>query len=187
MRNLLLILLTGILLMTTQTSSAEDVYTLPISPSTAAGSTTHTTLGPYKGKVMLIVNVASKCGYTKQYEGLEALHKKYSDQGLVVVGFPSNDFKGQEPGTDAEIAEFCTATYGVTFPIFGKIVVKGEGQAPLYKYLTEGDHPGKSEVGWNFNKYLVGRDGKVIAHYESKVAPESPELDEAIQAELGKK
>lgn len=118
-------------------------------------------LKQYEGKVLLIVNVASKCGFTSQYEGLEALYREFKDQGLVILGFPSNDFMGQEPGTDAEIQSFCQTTYGVTFPVFAKLSVSGKDSHPLFQYLTAA--PGKPElagrVTWNFNKFLVGRDG----------------------------
>src|SRR5215470_5176002 len=127
-------------------------------------------LAAYKGKVLLVVNVASRCGYTPQYTGLEALYRKYKDRGLVVVGFPANNFGGQEPGTDQEIKEFCTRKYDVSFPMYSKISVKGEDEAPIYKFLTEGS----GDVKWNFTKFLVDGNGKVIGRFESKVAPESP-------------
>jgi glutathione peroxidase len=144
-------------------------------------------LDAYRGKVLLIVNVASKCGYTKQYTGLESLYANYKEQGLVVLGFPCNQFGGQEPGTEAEIAEFCSTKFNVKFPLFAKIEVNGPGRAPLYTFLSgEGaKFPGK--IGWNFNKFLVGRDGQVIARYESKVAPESEELVKAVEAALAAK
>lgn len=145
-------------------------------------------LSMYKGKVVLIVNVASKCGYTKQYAGLEELYKDHKDDGLVLLGFPANNFKGQEPGTDEEIKAFCTAEYGVTFPMMSKISVKGEDKAPLYKFLTEPATAGEfaGEIGWNFNKFLIGRDGKIIARYESKVAPDDAKLVDAVKAALAK-
>lgn len=139
-----------------------------------------TPLSSYKGKVLLVVNVASKCGYTPQYKGLEALYRKYKDQGLVVAGFPANDFGAQEPGSDTEIKTFCSRNYDVSFPMFSKITVKGDQKAPLYGYLTGST----SEVKWNFTKFLVGKDGKVIQKFESKVDPESPELTSAIEAAL---
>jgi glutathione peroxidase len=137
-------------------------------------------LSQYKGKVVMIVNVASKCGYTPQYKGLEALYKKYEGQGFVILGFPANNFKGQEPGTNEEIKQFCTSKYNVTFPMMSKISVKGEDQAPLYKMLT-GE---KGEVTWNFNKFLVGKDGKLIEHFDSKVKPEDAKLTGAVEAAL---
>ena len=137
----------------------------------------------YAGKVVLVVNTASQCGYTGQYKGLQALHEKYGQQGLVVLGFPANDFGGQEPGTAEEIATFCRKNYGVTFPMFAKVVTKkGEGQSPIYSFLGKaGELP-----AWNFGKYLVGRDGRVLAYFSSKVAPESKELRDAIEKALGR-
>jgi glutathione peroxidase len=140
-------------------------------------------LSDYKGKVLLIVNVASRCGYTPQYEGLEKVYEKYAPQGLVVLGFPSNDFMGQEPGTEAEIKTFCETKYKVTFPLFSKIKVKGKDKEPLYKHLTEG----RGEVSWNFNKFLVDRSGKVLTHFESKDAPESATVTDAIETALAQK
>ncbi len=137
-------------------------------------------LADYKGKAVLIVNVASKCGYTKQYAGLEELYKKYKDQGLVVVGFPANNFKGQEPGSNDEIKSFCTEKFGVTFPMMSKISVKGQDIHPLYKQLTDA----KGEVAWNFNKFLIGKDGKIIERYDSKVKPDDAKLTKAIEAVL---
>jgi len=131
-------------------------------------------LSKYKGKVVMIVNVASKCGLTKQYEGLEALYKKYKDKGFVVLGFPCNQFMGQEPGTEAEIMEFCTVNYGVTFPMFSKIEVNGDGTHPLYKYLRK-TLPGggsKSDIEWNFAKFLIGRDGKPVERFNPRTKPE---------------
>ncbi len=143
-----------------------------------------TSLKAYGGKVVLLVNVASKCGYTPQYKGLEALYRKYKDQGLVVIGVPCNDFGAQEPGSAEEIKQFCSTKYEVTFPLMTKVHVKGAEQHPLYTALTGKDAAFPGEVGWNFGKFLVGRDGKVIARYDSKVTPESKELNEAIQAAL---
>ncbi len=135
----------------------------------------------YEGKVLLVVNTASKCGFTPQYEGLEALHAELSDQGFAVLGFPSNDFAGQEPGSEKEILEFCTLTYGVKFPMFAKTVVSGTGADPFYQQLAA---DGGGAPGWNFHKYLVGRDGKVIGGFPSKVKPDSAELRAAIEAAL---
>ncbi len=131
----------------------------------------------YAGKVLLVVNTASKCGFTPQYEGLEALHAKYAARGLVVLGFPSNDFGGQEPGSEKEIADFCFNTYGVKFPMFAKSSVKGSAANPLYVQLIQAT--GKTP-GWNFHKYLIGRDGKALGSYDSNVAPESAALVGAI-------
>lgn len=138
-------------------------------------------LSAYKGKVVLFVNVASKCGYTPQYSGLESLYKKYKDQGFVIVGVPANNFGSQEPGTDAEIAQFCSRTYNVTFPMLSKVSVKGSDITPLYGFLTAAKG---GDVKWNFTKFLVGKDGKVIERFEPGVAPESPQLTSAIQQAL---
>jgi glutathione peroxidase len=139
-------------------------------------------LSAYKGQVLLIVNTASKCGFTKQYAGLEPLYEKYKDRGLVVLGFPANNFMGQEPGTNEEIQQFCSLKYNVTFPMFGKISVKGSDMHPLYAWLTA--HPNGAPVSWNFNKFLIGRDGNLIAHFGSRTAPESEELIAAIEKAL---
>lgn len=150
---------------------------------------TPTPLASYKGKVMLIVNVASQCGYTYQYEGLQALFMKYKDRGLVVAGFPANNFGGQEPGSDAEIGAFCKSKYGVTFPMFSKISVKGDDQAPLYQFLTSKAANPKTAgtIPWNFTKYLVDRNGKVLARFDAETEPESKELTSAIEAALAAK
>jgi glutathione peroxidase len=140
-------------------------------------------LGEYQGKVVLIVNVASQCGYTSQYAGLQKLYETYKDKGFVVLGFPANDFGAQEPGPNSEIASFCTSTYGVTFDMFAKTCVKGAGKTPLYKKLTEtADPPG--EVGWNFEKFLIGRGGQVIGRFKSGVSPQDSQLTGAIEAAL---
>ena len=143
-------------------------------------------LAQFKGKVVLIVNVASRCGFTPQYAGLEALYQKYKDRGLVILGFPANNFLWQEPGTNEEIKTFCSTKYKVTFPMFAKISVKGKDKAPLYQFLTDkAANPSTGgEVGWNFTKFLADRNGKVIARFASKVAPEAPELIKAIEAAL---
>jgi glutathione peroxidase len=139
-------------------------------------------LSVYKGKVLLIVNTASKCGFTKQYDGLQRLHEQYKEQGFAVLGFPSNDFNGQEPGTNEEIRQFCTTRFNVTFPMFGKIPVKGDEAHPLYAWLTA--HPNGAPVAWNFNKFLIGRDGHLIAHFGSRTVPESEALNQAIENAL---
>jgi glutathione peroxidase len=146
-------------------------------------------LADYKGKVVLIVNVASKCGLTPQYENLESLYEKDKDKGLVVLGFPCNQFGKQEPGTEAEIAEFCSETYKVKFPLFSKINVNGTEAAPLYKYLTSLDTKpqGKGKISWNFEKFVVGRGGEVVARFAPNVEPDSPEVLKVIDAELAKK
>lgn len=145
-------------------------------------------LSKYQGKVVLIVNTASECGLTPQYEQLQALHEEYAEQGLAVLGFPANEFGKQEPGNDKEIAEFCKENYGVTFDMFSKIVVKGEGQHPLYRFLTsEETNPGMAgDITWNFEKFLIGRNGQVVARFAPKVLPDAAEVVEAIEAELAK-
>lgn len=145
-------------------------------------------LSKYKGKVVLIVNVASYCGNTPQYKGLEDLHEKYADEGLAVLGFPANEFGKQEPGSDKEIAEFCDKNYGVKFDMFSKVVVKGADQCPLYKHLTSKDSDPKfaGDVTWNFEKFLIGRDGRVADRFSPKTKPESKEVVSAIERELAK-
>jgi len=140
----------------------------------------------YKGKVILIVNTASKCGFTYQYEGLEKLYETYKDSGLVILGFPANNFLKQEPGSDEEIATFCRLNYGVTFLMFSKISVKGKDIHPLYEYLTskESDHEFGGKISWNFNKFLISRDGKIINRFGSKVKPGSDEIINAIEDAL---
>jgi glutathione peroxidase len=138
-------------------------------------------LSAYQGKVVLIVNVASRCGFTPQYAGLEALYEKYKDRGFVILGFPANNFGGQEPGTNEEIKTFCSTKYNVTFPMYSKISVKGDDKAPLYQFLTDATG---SEIQWNFTKFLVDKDGKVVARFESKVTPESPDVAAAIEKAL---
>jgi glutathione peroxidase len=147
-------------------------------------------LSKYEGKVLLIVNVASKCGLTPQYEQLEELHEKYSQQGLAVIGFPCNQFGKQEPGTADEIEEFCKANYHVQFDLFEKIDVNGENASPIYKTLKAQagalQKDGGGDIEWNFAKFLVGRDGKVIARFHPKVSPEAPEVLKSIETELAK-
>ncbi len=147
---------------------------------------TPTDLSAYKGNVVLIVNVASFCGYTKQYTSLEKLYRTYSDKGLVILGIPSNDFGEQEPGTEEEIKSFCSTKYDVTFPMFSKIVVKGDEKAPLYQWLTSGDGDASlvGEVSWNFERFLVGKDGKLIGRFATKMEPMAPELISAIESAL---
>jgi glutathione peroxidase len=137
-------------------------------------------LSTYKGKVVLAVNVASECGFTPQYAGLQKLYADYRDRGLVVLGFPCNQFGGQEPGSPAQIQTFCQKNYGVTFPLFEKLDVKGPAKAPVYQFLTAGH----GEPAWNFHKYLVSRNGQVLQAFSSKVAPDSAELKAALEAAL---
>ncbi|PYT04596.1 MAG: glutathione peroxidase [Acidobacteria bacterium] len=143
-------------------------------------------LSQYRGKVVLVVNVASRCGYTPQYEGLQKVYMKYRDRGFVILGFPANNFMAQEPGTDEEIKTFCSAKYNVTFPIFSKISVKGDDIHPLYKYLTskETDPEFGGDIKWNFSKFLVDKTGKIIARFEPKVTPESDPVIQAIEKAL---
>src|SRR5262249_31535320 len=143
-------------------------------------------LAQYAGKVVLFVNVASKCGYTPQYEGLEALYERFAKEGFVIVGVPANDFGKQEPGTNEEIFEFCKSKYHVTFPMLAKVSVKGREITPLYRYLTT-HAPTAGDVKWNFEKFLIGRDGRIAGRYLSKVTPDDPQLVQAIEAELKKK
>jgi glutathione peroxidase len=170
---------------------SDSLYDIPVNRIDGAPAS----LGEYKGKVVLVVNVASKCGLTPQYEGLEKLYETYADKGLVVTGFPANEFGGQEPGTNREVAEFCETRFGVKFPMFEKIVVKGEGQHPLYSALTRavpaaegaGDRaPPDGSVMWNFEKFLLARDGHVARRFAPMIKPDDPALVGAIEAELAK-
>jgi glutathione peroxidase len=146
-------------------------------------------LSQFKGKVVVFVNVASKCGNTPQYAGLEKLYENYSKDGLVIVGVPANEFGKQEPGTDADIATFCESTYHVKFPMLSKVVVKGDGMCPLYDYLTsQSTAPVKAgPISWNFEKFIVGRDGKVVARFSPKTQPDDEKFVGAVKAELNKK
>ena len=139
-------------------------------------------LKSYTGKVLLIVNVASRCGYTPQYSGLEALNRKYAAQGLTVLGLPCNDFGAQEPGTLEEVQQFCSTKFNVTFEILDKVRAKGDDKSPIYARLTQTEPAG--DVGWNFEKFLVGKNGAVIARYKSNVAPDAPELISAVESAL---
>ncbi len=142
----------------------------------------------YKGKVLLIINTASKCGFTPQYKELMELYSKYKEKGLVVLGFPANEFGQQEPGTDQEIQEFCTLNYKVEFPMFSKVCVKGESIEPLFHFLTEQKNPDfTGEIKWNFEKFLIGKDGQLLHRYRSKVKPTDPEIVEAIEQALESK
>ncbi|RYX81363.1 glutathione peroxidase [bacterium] len=144
-------------------------------------------LSKYKGQVLLVVNTASKCGYTKQYAGLQKLYADYEKQGLTLIGFPANNFGGQEPGTNTEIGEFCQKNFGVTFPLMAKTSVKGADQSPIFTYLTKEANPEMTgDIGWNFEKFLISRDGKLVARFKSAITPESDELQGAIKTELAK-
>src|SRR5215510_86605 len=146
-------------------------------------------LSRYQGNVVLIVNTASQCGYTYQYEGLQALHKKYASQGLKILGFPSNDFGQQEPGSNSEIQQFCKANYGVEFDMFSKVQVLGPGKVALYDYLTSKSTNPKfpGEIKWNFEKFLIGRGGEILGRFSSEIEPESRQITAAIESALGKK
>jgi glutathione peroxidase len=180
-----------------------ELYTVPVRRIDGSEDS----LAAYEGNVLLIVNVASQCGLTPQYEGLEKVYERYRDSGLVVLGFPANEFGAQEPGSNEDIQQFCRTRFDVKFPLFAKIVVKGEGQHPLYQYLTQARPEAQALSGstlranldkhgllsgqpgdilWNFEKFLVGRSGEVVARFAPDVAPEDPLLIQAIEAELGK-
>jgi glutathione peroxidase len=176
-------LLCSLIAMTTLATSAQSLYDIKLKDIDGKD----TSLAAYKGKAVLIVNVASKCGYTKQYSGLEATYQKYKDQGFVVLGFPCNQFGGQEPGTNEDIKQFCSSKYSVTFPLFDKLEVNGANRHPLYVALAGKDSPFPGDIKWNFNKFLVGKDGKIVKRFDSKVAPESEELTKAVEAALAAK
>ncbi|MFZ0338653.1 MAG: glutathione peroxidase [Terracidiphilus sp.] len=181
---------------------SSSIYDIPVAKITGEAAS----LGEFKGKVLLVVNVASKCGLTPQYEGLENLYERLRGQGLVVAGFPANDFKSQEPGTNDEIQSFCTLNYGVKFPMYGKIAVTGAEKHPLYAALiaaqpaAKGDPAGWAavlkqhnidanpapEIQWNFEKFIVGRNGEVAARFAPNTAPDAPELIAAVESELAK-
>ena len=170
-----------VLLMSATTFAASNIYdfTLPNIDGKPMPLT------DFKGKVVLMVNVASQCGYTPQYTALEAIYEKYKAQGFVIVGFPANNFGAQEPGTNEEIKTFCTRKYSVTFPMYSKVSVKGDDQTPLYQYLTKQTPAGISgDIKWNFTKFLVDRKGNVVQRFESKVTPDSPEVTSAIEQQL---
>ncbi len=143
-------------------------------------------LSDYKGKVLLIVNVASKCGFTKQYKGLEKIYEKYKDKGFVILGFPCNDFGGQEPGTNEEIKEFCSLNFNVTFPMFDKVKVLGKDKAPLFEILTNNTKTGKSDIKWNFEKFIIDKNGNVVDRFRSVTTPESDKITSLIEKELKK-
>ncbi len=143
-------------------------------------------LSGYKGKVLLIVNVASKCGFTSQYEGLQKIYELYKDQGFEVLGFPCNDFGGQEPGTNEEIKNFCSLNYEVTFPMFDKVHVKGDEKAPLFDWLTNNSVTGKSSIKWNFEKFIVDKEGNIVDRFRSVTKPDSKKMTSLIERELSK-
>lgn len=170
-----------ILMMTTSLIAASSLYSFTLNSIDGKPAP----LADYKGKVILIVNVASQCGYTPQYSALEATYEKYKGEGFVILGFPANNFGAQEPGTNEEIKTFCTRKYSVTFPMYAKLSVKGDDQAPLYTYLTKETGAGISgDIKWNFTKFLVDRNGKVVQRFEPAVTPDSKEVTEAIEKQL---
>ena len=179
-----LLALTCTLLMTAKLSAADaSLYDIPLKDIDGKD----TSLKAYAGHPLLIVNVASKCGYTRQYTGLEEVYRKYKDKGLIVLGFPSNDFGGQEPGSNEEIKQFCSSKFDVTFPMFDKLHTIGAERHPLYTALSGPTAPFPGPVKWNFNKFLIGKDGKIIARYDSKVEPNDAGLAQAIDAALAAK
>jgi glutathione peroxidase len=180
---MLILLAAVIILQIISVRAADSIYDIPLKDIDGKD----TSLKPYQGKVLLIVNVASKCGFTPQYTALEALFQKYKDQGVVVLGFPCNQFGGQEPGTDAEIKQFCSTKYNVTFPMFDKLEVNGANRHPLYVVLAGADSPFPGDIKWNFTKFLIGRDGKILNRFDSKVKPDSAEVIKAIEAALAAK
>ncbi len=173
-------LLATVALAVTASAEPPKIYSIPLKDIDGKD----TSLNAFAGKVVLAVNVASRCGNTPQYEGLQSLFEKNKDKGLVVIGFPCNDFGKQEPGTEAEVKEFCSTTYKVTFPMMGKLHVKGPEQHPLYKELTT-TLPG--DVKWNFGKFLIGRDGKVLARFEPGLSPDDEKITKAIADALAAK
>ncbi|HEV2692945.1 MAG TPA: glutathione peroxidase [Verrucomicrobiae bacterium] len=178
-----LTVLSAFLATTFLASAADSVYDIPLKDIDGKD----TSLKPYKGNVILVVNVASKCGFTPQYTALETLYTNYSAQGFVVCGFPCNQFHAQEPGSNAEIKEFCTSKFSVTFPLFDKLDVNGDNRHPLYVWLAGKDSPFPGDIHWNFTKFLIGRDGKIVARFDSKVKPDSDEVTKAIQTALAAK
>ena len=179
----ILLLLATVMLPILSTHAADSLYDIPLKNIDGKDAT----LKPYQGKVMLIVNVASHCGFTPQYAALESIYKKYHWQGFEICGFPCNQFGGQEPGSAADIKQFCTAKYDVTFPMFDKIEVNGDNRNPLYVQLAGKDSPFPGDIRWNFTKFLIGRDGKIIARFDSKVKPDSEEVTKAIETALAAK
>ena len=180
------IIFTIVALIVVQIAFAESVsslYDVPLKDIDGKD----TSLKAYRGKVLLVVNVASKCGFTPQYEALEAMQKKYEGQGFTVLGFPCNDFGSQEPGSPEEIKQFCSSRYNVTFPLFEKLHVKGQEQHPLYAALTGKNSPFPGDIKWNFGKFVIGKDGKILKRFDSRVKPDSQEVTAAIEAALAEK
>jgi len=178
-----LVLFAALLLLQTVAARAGTIHDINVKDIDGED----TSLSAYKGKVLLIVNVASKCGLTPQYKALEALQQKYKDKGLTVLGFPCNQFGGQEPGTNEEIKQFCSSKYNVTFPLFDKIDVNGEKRHPLYVALAGKESPFPGDIKWNFNKFLIGKDGKILKRFEPRTTPDSPEVTQDLEAALAAK
>jgi len=176
-------LIAAIFILQTVLARAESLYDIKIKDIDGHD----TSLAPYKGQVLLIVNVASHCGFTPQYKALEAAYQTNKDKGLTILGFPCNQFGGQEPGSNEEIKQFCTSKYEVTFPLFDKIEVNGANRSPLYVALAGVESPFPGNIRWNFTKFLIGRDGKILQRFDSKVKPDSPEITQAIAAALAAK
>jgi len=172
--------------LTTMSSADDHECALNFKAKTIDGKTVD--LEDYEGKVVLVVNTASRCGLTPQYAGLQQMYEKYEEKGLVILGFPCNQFGRQEPGTDADIKQFCSSNYNVSFPMFSKIDVNGGDAAPIYKYLTsqETKPAGKGDISWNFEKFLIDRDGQLIGRYSPRTKPSDAELVKAVETELGK-
>ena len=180
---ILMILSAWLLLQVACGHAADSIYTISLKDIDGKS----TTLKAYESKVLLIVNVASKCGYTPQYAGLETLYQKYQDKGFAVLGFPCNQFGGQEPGTNEQIKQFCSSKYQVTFPLFDKLDVNGPNRHPLYVALAGKGSAFPGDIKWNFNKFLIGRDGKILKRFDSGTKPDSPELTQAIESALAAK
>lgn len=181
MKTLELLIIFSLMTLTPADESVDSVHNFSL--TTIDGE--EAPLNQYSGKILLIVNTASECGFTPQYEGLQALYKEYKDEGLVVLGFPANNFGGQEPGTDEEIKQFCKTNYDVTFPMFSKISVKGEDQHPLFNYLTSASNPDfTGEIKWNFEKFLVDKEGILTRRFRSDTEPKSNEILKAIETAL---
>jgi glutathione peroxidase len=180
---LLALIIVSLLVQGVLAESKTSVYEYPLKDIDGKA----TSLKEYKGKVVLLVNVASQCGFTPQYKGLQSIYEKYKDKGFTVIGVPCNDFGAQEPGSNADIKQFCSSKYSVTFPMMDKVHVKGSEQDALYGRLTGKDAEFPGDIKWNFGKFLIGRDGKVLQRFDSKVTPESEELTSAIEKALAAK
>jgi glutathione peroxidase len=180
---ILLVVCVLLLLQVVLAQAADTLYDIPLKNIDGQS----TSLKAYEGKVLLIVNVASKCGYTPQYAGLEELYQKFKDKGFTVLGFPCNQFGGQEPGTNEEIKQFCSSKYQVTFPLFDKIEVNGQNRHALYTTLAGKDSPFPGNIKWNFTKFLIGRDGKILKRFDSGIKPDSAEMVQAVETALAGK